>query len=676
MTATHCLGKFRYFFVVVFAILFLSSLPSANAAEGTRLEHRRISSSLSARSKACTSNAQCSRNAYCSNNICQRLKAEGSRCSSYSDCFSGSCDTQKGTCQSSNLSLGSKCSSSATCKSGNCQNGYCLPKLPDGASCYKTANCASGHCASTMKKCFATGTGSDRKSELQPTLPFRKDSSDLSNLKPTSSIALYFTNSGVLDQSISQLFATSQTDFSNPAIILSHSSLIKQPHCSSDGILEIPFINEEAYSYAKKEWQAVEGDKLTLVTHSDGCGTSSSEKTDERTYWTAQKNEMTFDDDALTIDLIAVEIGHEDAIGGMDIVFGGTDSSSSTSFIKSSGDGNPVTSALCGAPTSDTVDGLPAAKCGTDFDKTLDASNGYYDLTNVSTLGQDIHEIAPGMDDNASAYEYETSISASSSTSSKLRRRRIRKGPALHRKKSISMIDKRGFFSAPVKFFKKVGSTVVNVAQVYVSVAKSGIAAGLAQTPLATLPSVQKYIQDNPFVIDNKIPLDLKISDDKLTETDIWGRQFKLFETEIPDSEGGKKTKGKKKKGSKKTKGDKKTTKTKSAGTQTGTATSTVKKGSKTKIAATTTPTTTSKAGGKRANKKSDAKGESELTGSLSLYCVNCNVTGNAVLSGRVAFKTGGKFQIMREQCLNAYTSHSKFIQAYKTPFFKSMVHY
>jgi hypothetical protein len=255
MSATHYLGRLGCLCVVAFTLLFvLSSVPTASAALGgtfpRQLEHRRVSSS-SRSNGACTSNTNCGRNAYCSAGNCLRLKTDGERCSSSTACFSDSCDTRRGTCQSSQLSLGSRCSSSSTCKSGNCQNEYCLPKLAVGASCYKTANCASGHCDTTSKKCLATGTGSTNKGELQPSLPFWKNASDLANLKPESSLALFFTDSGVLDESVSQLFATSQTNFSNPAIVLSHSSLIKHPKCSSAGVLEIPFINEEAYSYAK-----------------------------------------------------------------------------------------------------------------------------------------------------------------------------------------------------------------------------------------------------------------------------------------------------------------------------------------------------------------------------------------------------------------------------------------
>lgn len=256
---------------------------------------------------------------------------------------------------------------------------------------------------------------------MQPSLPW--DTANLAdpiNLKPVNDAMLMYSDNGVLDMSMTKLFAALKTNFSEPAVILPHSSLVGPQYCANN-VVSIPFINTDAFNYARDQWSLLGNSQFILVTHTDGCNPPEVAYQDERTYWQATANQINYDARTNTIDVPAQQVAFEDLVGDLTVNFGplptGSQSGSSTnnnnsttstgtnSTTPTSNSTSPATNGGCAAnPSTTSINGLPAAACGDDFDTTLDQQLGYLDLSDESTFATDVSEVFPGLDENTGSY--------------------------------------------------------------------------------------------------------------------------------------------------------------------------------------------------------------------------------------------------------------------------------
>ncbi|MCJ1293932.1 hypothetical protein MMC34_005489 [Xylographa carneopallida] len=217
------------------------------------------------------------------------------------------------------------------------------------------------------------------------------------------------------------------------------------------------------------------------------------------------------------------ELAIEDAVGGIDMVWGtytpangtssGADSSggsgTTASGYGSSSSGNGTSSGnrtttgtdgTCGAPPSATIDGFPAAACGAaNFDELLDNAIGYLDFSSAD-LSATLQNFAPGLtDDDPSDYEDEPS--------SKIRRRMLVQNHRLHR---------RGWFSSIIK---KVANTVTSAAQ------------NIAHTVVQVATTVAKVVVDvvkTPFTPSVSTDLAINLTPKNLVPSP-WGDAYQLF---------------------------------------------------------------------------------------------------------------------------------------------------
>ena len=314
---------------------------------------------------------------------------------------------------------------------------------------------------------------------LQPSVHWDTDTSDIANLVPGNNTSLYYSSDGIAgrfhqtlpfyftnvlstDPAVQHLFAQLSTNFSYPSVVLEHSDYVQSITIEGNALL-ITFTNASVYDYAEQAWSSVPS--FVLVTYTEGVGNS----TEQRTFWLVQGLSSGTTPNSILVQV--EELAIEDAVGGIDMVWGtytpanGTSSGTSSSggagttnagIYGNTSPGNGTlsgsnstytnTSGTCGAPPSATIDGFPAAACGaTDFDELLDNAIGYLNFSSAD-LSSTLKDFAPGLtDDDPSDYEDEPS--------SKIRRRMLVQSRRLHR---------RGWFSS---ILKKVASTVTSAAK-------------------------------------------------------------------------------------------------------------------------------------------------------------------------------------------------------------------
>ncbi|KIV83450.1 hypothetical protein PV11_05473 [Exophiala sideris] len=323
---------------------------------------------------------------------------------------------------------------------------------------------------------------------------------DIRNLGPINSSDLYYTSNGIADPGVQHVFASLSTTLQYDAVVLDHSSYVTSVSCSSTGIL-VAFESIEAFRYACDSWSAVE--EFVLVTYTDGCGASD----DQRTFWLSNSVEILNNTQSIMV-AVETELAIEDAIYGVDMVWGNyypTGSNSSTS-ISGSGSGSSSNSTApsgsgsnstglsgsgtnstvgvngttssnstsnanggssCGAAPSSTIDGFPAVACGvSDFDTQLDDVLGYLDFSStdydasLEDFSPDVSFDAEDLDDDDATME-----------------RRALLGR--------SHLRKRGIFSALLSVGEQLSSAVV-------AVATTGVA--LARAAVQVIPGVSNFI--------------------------------------------------------------------------------------------------------------------------------------------------------------------------------------
>ena len=185
-------------------------------------------------------------------------------------------------------------------------------------------------------------------------------------------------------------------------MVLEHSQFVKSVDCASDGLL-VTFTDAQAYNFAKSSWSSTSD--FVLVTYTNGCGSSN----EQRTFWLV--DHLNFLDDKNAIDCVTQkELAIEDAIFGVDMVWGTYRPENSTANFNSSSSGPPYgnstsgprgnfTSGSCGQPPSSKIDGFPTAPCGSpDFDKILDDEIGYLNFDSAD-YSASLQAFAPGIED-------------------------------------------------------------------------------------------------------------------------------------------------------------------------------------------------------------------------------------------------------------------------------------
>ena len=185
-------------------------------------------------------------------------------------------------------------------------------------------------------------------------------------------------------------------------MVLEHSQYVKSVDCAGDGLL-VTFTDSKAYDFAKSSWSSTSD--FVLVTYTNGCGSSN----EQRTFWLV--DHLNFLDDKNAIDCVTQkELAVEDAIDGVDMVWGTYRPENSTVHFNSTSGGPPYanstsgssgnsTGGSCGPPPSAKIDGFPTAPCGaSDFDKMLDDEIGYLNFDSAD-YSASLREFAPGIED-------------------------------------------------------------------------------------------------------------------------------------------------------------------------------------------------------------------------------------------------------------------------------------
>ena len=218
------------------------------------------------------------------------------------------------------------------------------------------------------------------------------------------------------------------TNFTYDAVVLDHSSYVKNTRCGNEGI-NVTFVGKDGFTFASEAWKQV--DEFVLVTYTDGCGTSN----DQRTFWlTNGQDGITLDNNTNSI-LVGVEreIAIEDALHGVDMVWGtyypqesdptgpstsatAENSSSSSAAISPRAaqmtptppeappaSSNPLYGSVasngspCEEPPAAQIQGFPAVQCGSSiFDSQLDAAIGYRNFS-ASSFAASIVAFMPGI---------------------------------------------------------------------------------------------------------------------------------------------------------------------------------------------------------------------------------------------------------------------------------------
>ncbi|KAL8692316.1 MAG: hypothetical protein Q9218_002633 [Villophora microphyllina] len=267
---------------------------------------------------------------------------------------------------------------------------------------------------------------------LEPAVHWDHDLDGLPNLSPSTSGSLYYSEGGTNDPSVPAMVAHLRVNFTFPAVVLEHSSLVVDVKCNP-GDLEIVLSSQEASQHALDSWSS---GSIILVTHTSGCGSSVD---GQRIYYLVESVKLT----ESTITAGGHQIAIEEALIDAEVVWGNYVPAGSstvghaptsgslgptTAPIPTSGSGSPIassgsstansnsntfdafgtsssealpaptsiTSAVpCGSPSASTLNGLPAAPCEDAFDLSLDNALGYYSVDNEH-FAATFADIAPG----------------------------------------------------------------------------------------------------------------------------------------------------------------------------------------------------------------------------------------------------------------------------------------
>jgi hypothetical protein len=279
--------------------------------------------------------------------------------------------------------------------------------------------------------------------------------------------------------------------YAYPSIVLDHSIFIKDVVCEA-GTLHGRFNTSYPYYFSEANWPT--DDDVLLITSADSCGDDAA----QNAFFLAHT--ISFTEDSLSFEALGQIVQLSDVFADLTVDFGNITVADAPQDEQQD---------VCGTPSADTLHGLPAVPCGTNFDQVLDDKLGYY-----SSAGGDAEAVL-ALATPASAAEVEVSI------------------------------QKRGWFSnlfkavakAVVTVVKVVAQVVVAVAQTVVAVVKKAVdfvvntAVAVAKVTVALAVNAVKLVA---FAVtgqySNSLTLPLALGPPATVEVDSpWGKAFKMY---------------------------------------------------------------------------------------------------------------------------------------------------
>ena len=229
-----------------------------------------------------------------------------------------------------------------------------------------------------------------------------------------------FEHFSASDPTVEHLFTHMATNFTHLSVILEHSAFVGPIQCQKGG-LAVSFNTSQAFEFVKKSWTT--SPRFVLFSHSAIC---TGESKGQREYWLVSSS--TFLDATETASLKATELDLRDALHGANLSWGNYQPSRNTSAPFKDSKGAAATEYLhpkpgsnpsrkeaitrrqtgslsCGSPNSSSINGLPTASCGPDFDLMLDNALDYMSF-NGSNFSSSLQSLAPDLGDyNSSDYQ-------------------------------------------------------------------------------------------------------------------------------------------------------------------------------------------------------------------------------------------------------------------------------
>ncbi|KAK4124723.1 hypothetical protein N657DRAFT_670636 [Parathielavia appendiculata] len=164
------------------------------------------------------------------------------------------------------------------------------------------------------------------------------------------------------------------------SIVLDHSIYIRDVVCSA-GTLHGRFNSSYPFFFAQDTWQTDED--VLLITSAPSCGDDAA----QNAFFLAHT--ISFQESSFSFEALGQIVELKDVFADLNIDFGNI-------TVSTPADEEQQT---CGSPSADTLRGLPAVPCGTNFDNALDDKLGYY-----SDGGRDAQAVlslaAPTQDDS------------------------------------------------------------------------------------------------------------------------------------------------------------------------------------------------------------------------------------------------------------------------------------
>ncbi|KAF4555397.1 Hypothetical protein D9617_2g053540 [Elsinoe fawcettii] len=216
---------------------------------------------------------------------------------------------------------------------------------------------------------------------LIPVLNINNNASDLKNLVPQDSSALYYAERSYLTNPyLVKLFAEMEVNFTYPTVLVENSKFLTNLECSTTmkadnlaGTLEFSVTSRDAFRIVKNTWTDLKN--LVIVFNGDDC-----EKTtnNTRSYWLGYADTINWIDssNAGYIRFVGDEILLQQGIANASLVWGTYGMTNSTG-VKPTGLNN---TALCGKNfNADAIkSAVPAINpCKGSFDDALDERIGY-----------------------------------------------------------------------------------------------------------------------------------------------------------------------------------------------------------------------------------------------------------------------------------------------------------
>ena len=246
---------------------------------------------------------------------------------------------------------------------------------------------------------FHTATPMDPGSGTEETFegPFVIEPAPIATLGPVPPPGINMAGTGVLTPDpVSQLWyngGQSDSDgtdlgpvtvrlnitYSYPSIVLDHSIFIKDVVCEA-GTLHGRFNTSYPFYFTQDSWQTDED--VILITSAASCGNEA----DHNAFFLTHT--ISFQESSFSFEALGQLVELRDIFADLNVDFGNITVSNP-----------PPEEDTCGSPSADTLHGLPAVPCGTNFDKALDDKLGYYSEGGLDA--QAVFDLAASTEDDS-----------------------------------------------------------------------------------------------------------------------------------------------------------------------------------------------------------------------------------------------------------------------------------